>query len=229
MGNRIDSESMKLIIQLPDPPVEEEQDEGPATGCAEEPGLPTMYRYANIESLYFNPLFHPVISHQTLPYPVLFGGNLAPQERDIAVDSASCSCQTGRTWSQRSPNRTAMETETLPIPGSEYGPDPVQLISAANPVDVLSNPGSRQSCVSFPVTGRRQPFQETYYDEMVPLANLRPPSNSFGNTVWLLLLFFCLLSVKLHFLADPLLSFLFKCFLPVLCHRTHVLVVCMYI
>lgn len=195
MGNRIDSESMKLIIQLPDPPVEEEQDEGPATDCAEEPGLPTMYRYANIESLYFNPLFHPVISHQTLPYPVLFGGNLAPQERDIAVDSASCSCQTGRTWSQRSPNRTARETETLPIPGSEYGPDPVQLISAANPVDVLSNPGSRQSCVSFPVTGRRQPFQETYYDEMVPLANLRPPSNSFGNTVWLLLLFFFLPSL----------------------------------
>ncbi|XP_063592657.1 uncharacterized protein LOC134769852 [Penaeus indicus] len=157
--------------KLPDPPVEEEQDEGLATGCAEELGLP-------IEALYFNPSFHPGISHQTLPYPVLFGGNLAPQERDI--DSASCSCQTGRRRSKRGPNGTPRASETLPIPGSECGPDPVQPILAASPVDVLVNPGPRQSCVSFPVTVQGQPFGEDYYDEMVPLANLRPPSKSFA-------------------------------------------------
>ncbi|XP_047489948.1 uncharacterized protein LOC125039748 [Penaeus chinensis] len=158
--------------KLPDPPVEEEEDEGPATGCAEELGLP-------IEALYFNPLFHPGISHQTLPYPVLFCEKLAPRERDIAVDSASCSCQTGRRRSKRDANGTPRATETLPIPGSDYRPDPVQPISAANPVDVFRNPGSRQSCV-FPVTVRGQPFRENYYDEMVPLANLRPPSKSFA-------------------------------------------------
>lgn len=163
--------------KLPDPPVEEEEDEGPATGCVEEPGLPSMYRHPTFETLYFNSLFHAGISHQPLPYPVLFSGNLAPQEQDTTLDSASCSCQTARRRSQRGPNGTPRATETLRVPGSEHDPGPGQPVSAVNPVDILSNPGLRQSYVS---SLQGQPFHEAYYDEMVPLANLRPPSKSFA-------------------------------------------------
>ncbi|XP_069990297.1 uncharacterized protein [Penaeus vannamei] len=163
--------------KLPDPPVEEEEDEGPATGCVEEPGLPSMYRHPTFETLYFNSLFHAGISHQPLPYPVLFSGNLAPQEQDTTLDSASCSCQTARRRSQRGPNGTPRATETLRVPGSEHDPSPGQPVSAVNPVDILSNPGLRQSYVS---SLQGQPFHEAYYDEMVPLANLRPPSKSFA-------------------------------------------------
>lgn len=147
-----------------------------------------MYRQPTFETLYFNPLFHAGISHQPLRYPVLFGGNLAPQEQDTTLDSASCSCQTARRRSQRGPNGTPRATETLRVPGSEHDPSPGQPVSAVNPVDILSNPGLRQSYVS---SLQGQPFHEAYYDEMVPLANLRPPSKSFGNCVWLLFDLFC--------------------------------------